>query len=54
MAQLNEAVERLRAILARARQRPDFAANLQARDEVLARYQPVQGTPCLAGGGTEA
>ena len=41
MAEFNEAVERLRSILARARQRPDFAANLQARDEVLARYQPI-------------
>ncbi|NPA90922.1 MAG: DUF1016 family protein, partial [Chloroflexi bacterium] len=39
-------VEQLRSILAKARQRPDFVANIQARDEVFARYQPIF-TPAL-------
>ena len=39
--EFNEAVEQLRSILAKARQRPDFVANIQARDEVFARYQPI-------------
>ncbi len=41
MAGFNEAVERLRGMWAKAQQRPDFVANLRARDEVLARYQPI-------------
>lgn len=41
MDKFNDVVERLRSILARVRQRLDFAANLQARDEVLARYRPI-------------
>jgi len=41
MTEFNKALERLRSILARARQRPDFAEKLRDRDEVFARYQPV-------------
>lgn len=37
----SEALERLRAVYARARQRPDFRERVAARDEVLQRYQPV-------------
>ena len=41
MENWNSAIERLRAKLARARQWEDFQASMAARDEVLARYQPV-------------
>jgi len=41
MHELSKAVERLRSILAKAQLRPDFKESIQARDEVLARYQPI-------------
>ena len=41
IATFNEAVERLRSTLARAKQKPDFIASTQAQNEVLARYQPI-------------
>jgi len=41
MVELDHAVERLRATLARAKQRENFQAGVEARDEVLARYQPI-------------
>ena len=41
MSNFNEAVERLRTILARSRQNPDFMTTVQACDEVFERYQPI-------------
>ncbi len=41
MTKFNRAVTQLRTVLARAKRRADFQESLQARDEVLARYQPV-------------
>jgi len=37
----NKAVDDLRALMAKVRKRPDFEANVNARDGVLARYQPL-------------
>ncbi|RME93735.1 MAG: hypothetical protein D6766_07600, partial [Verrucomicrobia bacterium] len=34
-------VERLRAVLARAKQRPEFQQHEEERKEVFTRYQPV-------------
>jgi hypothetical protein len=41
MSEFDQAVERLRSILFKAQQESDLATKVKARDEVLARYQPI-------------
>jgi hypothetical protein len=41
MDEFNQAVERLRSVFARVKYDDDFSDRVQARDEVLARYQPI-------------